>query len=74
MNSDILKGSWKVMGGRLKSTWGALTDDDLMQVQGNYERLCGKLQSKYGLNREQAGKQIDEFVGKFERDNRSAPH
>lgn len=27
MNSDIIKGKWKQLSGRIKERWGSLTDD-----------------------------------------------
>lgn len=62
MNSDILKGSWKELRGRLKATWGDLTDDDLLQIEGDYDRLSGRLQKRYAMSREDAEKQIDRFI------------
>lgn len=70
MNSDILKGSWKMLEGRVKSTWGALTDDELRQIDGNYERLLGKIQAKYGIDRDKAGRQIDELLSRFDEQGR----
>lgn len=54
MNNDIFEGKWKQLRGEAKVWWGKLTDDDLEQVEGNYEKLIGLLQEKYGYTREQA--------------------
>ena len=56
MNEDILKGRWLQIKGDLKNWWGKLTDDDLEQIDGSYEKLVGKLQERYGHNRELAEK------------------
>jgi uncharacterized protein YjbJ (UPF0337 family) len=53
MNRDIIEGNWKLARGRIKSQWGKLTDDELNQIEGNYEQLCGRIQKAYGLSREQ---------------------
>ncbi len=42
-----------------------LTDDELMQIDGNRDVLAGKLQEKYGIAKEQAHKQIDEWAEKL---------
>lgn len=60
MNEDILKGKWKQMKGSLRKTWGKLTDDDVEQINGNYELLVGKLQERYGHTRELAEKECKE--------------
>ncbi|WP_028081851.1 CsbD family protein [Solimonas soli] len=62
MNRDTLKGQWKQVKGRAKETWGKLTDDDLLRVEGNAERLAGLVQERYGVTRDEAGKQIDRFL------------
>ena len=48
MNSDIIKGKWKQLSGRMKERWGNLTDDDLDVAEGHSEYLAGKLQERYG--------------------------
>jgi len=62
MNSDMLMGRWKQLRGRIKAKWGRLTDDELNEVEGNYEMLVGKLQEKYGTTREQIERELDAFV------------
>ena len=53
MNKDIIEGNWKVAKGKIKARFGKLTDDELDQIEGDYEQLCGQLQKAYGLSREQ---------------------
>lgn len=53
MNRDTIKGDWQVAKGKIKAQFGKLTDDELTQVEGDYEQLCGKIQKAYGLTREQ---------------------
>lgn len=62
MNSDILEGQWKQLRGRIKETWGVLTDDELDQIEGKRDRLAGKLQERYGYTRIQADEEIDRFL------------
>jgi uncharacterized protein YjbJ (UPF0337 family) len=62
MNNDMLMGRWKQLRGRIRAKWGELTDDDLDQVQGNYEMLVGKIQEKYGTTREQIERELEAFV------------
>jgi uncharacterized protein YjbJ (UPF0337 family) len=58
----MLMGRWKQLRGRIKAKWGQLTDDELNEVEGNYEMLVGKLQEKYGTTREQIERELDAFV------------
>lgn len=61
MNKDRIQGKWKQLAGTLKEKWGKLTDDDLSVVEGNSEYLAGKLQERYGIAREEAERQVQEF-------------
>jgi uncharacterized protein YjbJ (UPF0337 family) len=61
MNEDKIKGQWKQVRGQLKARWGKLTNDDLQVAEGNTDYLAGKLQERYGIARDEAKRQIDEF-------------
>jgi len=52
MNKDIMKGKMKQMGGEIKRKWGSLTDDDLMQAEGSYDKMVGRIQERTGEQRE----------------------
>jgi uncharacterized protein YjbJ (UPF0337 family) len=54
MNNNILEGKWKQIRGQAKTWWGKLTDDDLEKVGGQYDKLIGLLQVKYGYTQLQA--------------------
>jgi uncharacterized protein YjbJ (UPF0337 family) len=62
MNWDQIEGKWKQYSGKVKEKWGKLTDDDLTTIGGKRDQLIGRLQERYGMAREQAEKQIDEFT------------
>lgn len=61
MNKDRIKGQWKQLTGRIKAKWGDLTDDDLQEAEGNSEYLAGKIQERYGIAKDEAQRQVDEF-------------
>jgi uncharacterized protein YjbJ (UPF0337 family) len=61
MNRDALEGEWKQLKGKAHEHWGRLTDDDIDQSQGRTEQLAGAIQKRYGVSKEEADKQIDEF-------------
>jgi uncharacterized protein YjbJ (UPF0337 family) len=64
MNWDQIKGSWKNMRGKAKERWGELTDDDLQRAEGNRDQLVGTIQQKYGVAREEAERQVDDWASK----------
>lgn len=61
MNEDIAEGKWEQLKGSVKEKWGQLTDDDITQINGNAQKLCGLLQEKYGRTREEVEREVDEF-------------
>jgi uncharacterized protein YjbJ (UPF0337 family) len=62
LNWDSVEGNWKQFTGKVKEQWGKLTDDDLTKVAGKREQLEGMLQERYGYGKEQAKKNVDEFL------------
>ena len=62
MNWDQVEGKWKQYKGQAKEKWGKLTDDDLDVVDGRRQQLVGRLQERYGIAKDAAEKQADEFV------------
>jgi uncharacterized protein YjbJ (UPF0337 family) len=62
MNKDTIEGNWKQLKGQVQARWGKLTDDDLTMAAGNVEILRGKIQERYGIARDEAQKQLDEFM------------
>ena len=65
MNTDILAGKWKQAKGEVKKQWGKLTDDDLVVIEGQQDKLIGLVQERYGYAREQAEHEVDEFIQKL---------
>ncbi len=61
MNTDIIKGNWKELKGALREKWGKLTDSDYEQIAGKKDKLVGLLQQRYGYEKEQAEREVDEF-------------
>lgn len=62
---DQIAGKWKQATGEVKKQWGDLTDDELMEINGNRDILAGKIQERYGVAKEEANRQIDEWADKL---------
>ncbi len=56
MNKLEIKGNWNVLKGKLKQSYGNLTDDDLAYEHGKEDELLGRLQRKTGQTKEQLTK------------------
>ncbi len=65
MNEDVLKGKWQEIQGDVKKTWGRFTDDEVMVIDGESEKLVGLLQTKYGYAKEKAQKELDDFINSY---------
>lgn len=65
MNWERVEGNWKQMKGSIKEQWGKLTDDDLTVAKGRRELLAGRLQERYGIAKEEAEKQLDEWMESY---------
>jgi uncharacterized protein YjbJ (UPF0337 family) len=67
MNADIFKGQWKQLRGEIKKWWGELTDDDLDIIEGERDKLVGRVQERYGYARDQAEAEVDRQLREYER-------
>ena len=61
MNRDRVHGQWKQVKGRIKEQWGRLTDDDLDVIAGKRDQLLGRIQSRHGVAKEEAQRQVLDF-------------
>lgn len=61
-SGDQMKAKWKQYMGDAKNTWGKLTDDELLQSEGNTQKLAGLVEERYAISREAAHKQVEQFL------------
>ena len=61
MNKDEMTGKWNQFKGDVKRRWGKLTDNDMTMINGNRDILIGKIQERYGIAREQAEEQVNQW-------------
>lgn len=61
MNKETMKGKWEQLKGGVQKQWGKLTNDDLDVIEGDAKVLAGKIQERYGITKEEAEKQVEEF-------------
>lgn len=64
MNNDRIEGNWKQLKGKAQQKWGELTDDELDKMEGNRTELVGKVQEKYGKSKDEAEREVDDFLSK----------
>lgn len=61
MNTDMFEGKWEKLKGNVQRQWGKLTDDDLDVIEGDTKILVGKLQERYGMTKEEAEKEVEQY-------------
>ena len=64
MNAEQLKGQWTHFKGDLKQQWDKFTDDDLTQIEGNFETFIGKVQERYAGEKTELMKWADAWHAK----------
>ena len=64
MNWDQIEGKWKQFKGKAREQWGELTDKDVEEAKGNRDQLSGKVQERYGVTKEEADRQVDDWSRK----------
>jgi uncharacterized protein YjbJ (UPF0337 family) len=52
MNEDKMKGKWNLLKGEIKRKWGKVTDNDLLEAEGNIDKLVGTIQQRSGEQKE----------------------
>ncbi len=62
MNPEILKGKWKQLTGEAQRQWGKLTGDDIQMIEGDREKLVGKIQERYGKSKDEAEKEVNDWL------------
>lgn len=59
---DVIEGNWKILKGKVKEKWGKLTDDDIDVISGSKDQLVGKLQKQYGYAKQDAEREVQDFM------------
>jgi uncharacterized protein YjbJ (UPF0337 family) len=64
MNWNAVETRWSHLKSDLKAHWARLTDEDIERLGAKREKLVGKLVERYGILKEDAEKQVDEWTRK----------
>lgn len=62
MNWDQIEGKWTQLKGEIRQRWGNLTDDDLEIIAGSKDKFLGRLQQRYGIAKQDAQAQLDDWL------------
>lgn len=64
MNRDHFKAQWNQFKGELKKQWGQFTDDDLLQIEGDYDKFMGTLQDRYADQKDAVSRWAEQWYEK----------
>jgi uncharacterized protein YjbJ (UPF0337 family) len=68
MNKTQFAGSWQQFKGELKKKWGQLTDDDLLEAEGDFDKFLGVVKKRYGDQKEEIERWTKDWYSKREQD------
>ncbi len=61
MNTKTIEKNWTELKGKIKSKWGKFNDEEVESIKGDLTLLAGKIQKVYGIAKDHADRQYDEF-------------
>ena len=64
---DEAKGLWKQQVGAAKITWGKITEDEWLKLEGHEQKIAGLVQERYTLTRYEAERQVRNFFARLKR-------
>jgi uncharacterized protein YjbJ (UPF0337 family) len=64
MDWNRVEGNWKQLKGNVKEQWGKLTDDDLDVIAGKRDQLEGKIQERYGIEKDKVKSDVDTWYNR----------
>lgn len=71
-NENILKGKWDELKGSIQKAWGKLTDDEVESARGDFTKLSGIVQSKYGETQESIKAKFNAFASEVGREEKTS--
>ncbi len=67
MDWDRIERKLEQLPGHAREKWGKIADDDLEKIGGRRDQLVGRIQERYGIARDEAQKQADEWAKALKR-------
>ncbi|MGA8048634.1 MAG: CsbD family protein [Burkholderiales bacterium] len=62
MNRDRIHGVWKQFEGSVKEQWGTLSSAPRMVAAGKRDRIAGRIEEQRGVSKQQADRQLEDFM------------
>ena len=61
MDTKTIEKNWAELKGKIKSKWNKFSDEEIESIKGDLNQLAGKVQKTYGIAKDQADHQYEEF-------------
>jgi uncharacterized protein YjbJ (UPF0337 family) len=65
MNWTQIEGKWEKLKSDAKVQWSKLTEEDLKDIGGRLDRLTHTVMDRYGVKKEQAQKEIEDWTNRL---------
>lgn len=62
MAEPLIERTWHEWKEEVRSNWGRVTEEDWQRIEADRERLLTALQERYSWTREEATRELDDFV------------
>jgi uncharacterized protein YjbJ (UPF0337 family) len=62
---DAISDRWKRLVGSARIVWAKLGEEELLNSNGQADRLTGLVQERYAISREAAGKRVQSFLQQY---------
>ena len=64
-NSDAVETKWEQKVGAAKKLWGELTADEILQSEGDIDKLSGLIKARYLVSKLEANRQVKNFLANW---------
>lgn len=70
---EFIRNNWAQLQPYIKQYWTRLSDEDLTEIEGNYDALLALLQLHYGYTQERAQEEVQALAEQFAQAPVTAP-
>lgn len=67
MHAEILKDKWQHIRQLMRQWWVELTDDDLIEINGDRDKVIELIQTKCGMSRDEAEAELEQRLSDYVR-------
>lgn len=60
-----IEDKWQQFAGSAKTRWDKFSEEDWEHISGKRDRLVRRIEAVYGVAREEAGEQVEEWASRF---------